>query len=43
MITRDNYVIALIESLQDDLFVMDKEEVWDVLEHILDVLYGEEE
>lgn len=44
MMERDQYIAALIETLQDDLFVMDKEEIWDVLEFILEVMFkGDEE
>jgi hypothetical protein len=43
MIERDEYIAMLIETLQDDLFVMDREEIYDVLEFILDVMFKGDE
>lgn len=38
MIRRDDYLIAVLEELQNDLYIMDEEEIWDVLQHIIELL-----
>lgn len=39
MIDRDMYIAAVIEDIQDNIGHMDKDEIWDQLEHILDVMF----
>lgn len=38
MISRDAYIMAILEELQDDLFIMDEEEIWDVLQFVIELL-----
>ena len=40
MITRDEYLVRYIESIQDEIEILDPDEVYDCLEHILDILTG---
>lgn len=40
MISRDEYIVRMLESLQDELEVMDYDEIYDTIEHILDIMVG---
>jgi hypothetical protein len=42
MISRDDYIVAILEELQDDLFTMDEEEIYDVLQFVIELLVNEE-
>jgi hypothetical protein len=39
MIDLDIYIAAVIEDIQDNIEFMDKEEIYDQLDHILDVMF----
>jgi hypothetical protein len=39
MSDHDMYIVAVIEDIQDNIGIMDKDEIWDQLEHILDVMF----
>ena len=38
MMDRDEYLIKFIQCMQDEIEIMDVDELYDSLEHILDVL-----
>lgn len=42
MIRRDDYLIAVLEELQNDIFIMDEEEIYDVLQHVIEMLAEDE-
>lgn len=38
MVTLDEYIIAVLEDLQDNLMVLDREEIYDIIDFVLELM-----